>query len=314
MQLNDERDVALFAKYNEINNSYKKKCVYHVGIDAGFFSELGAMMECMLYCYAHRIKFVLYADDANFADKNGWEDFFVPFCEMSHNILNRNSNYRYNVNYGYRYQIRNKLLRKMEKADYLTADIFNICIPREYACKRIVKWEMFKINGSIFDEFGKLDRIALRYNEKTKKEIDQCIEELQLPRDYISVQFRGGDKKLEFENLNRVEEVMDVIENNNKGIYSLFILSDDYEFIEQVQKEYTQYRIYTLTEKDERGYINEKFNKLKGVKKRRQLIKLFAAVDICLKSIIHFGNEQTCLNNYIKSRKEMGYICANKAV
>lgn len=38
-------------------------------------------------------------------------------------------------------------------------------------------------------------------------------------------------------------------------------------------------------------------------RKEKRLIKLFAMVEICLASYIHFGDEQACVNNYIKSLK-----------
>ena len=43
--------------------------IYHIGIDAGFFTEYTYMLHAMLYCLQHKIQFKLYSDDANF----GWE-------------------------------------------------------------------------------------------------------------------------------------------------------------------------------------------------------------------------------------------------
>ncbi len=61
--------------YNEVNNSFGKKLIFHVGIEAGFYSEINGMLTAMFYCYVHKIKFILYADDANFTGGNGWEEF-----------------------------------------------------------------------------------------------------------------------------------------------------------------------------------------------------------------------------------------------
>ena len=43
--------------------------IFHLGIDAGFFTEYTYMLHAMLYCLQHKIQFKLYSDDANF----GWE-------------------------------------------------------------------------------------------------------------------------------------------------------------------------------------------------------------------------------------------------
>lgn len=300
----------IIQEYNVINNSFKEKCVYHVGIDAGFHSEVDAMMECMLFCYANQIKFVLYAKDANFAGgRDAYVEFFEPFCEMSKNVLNKTGNYRYNIDYGKKYNIRRWLLKKMEKAAYLTSDVFQKCIPREISSQYRVKWDLFDIDGTIFSEFGKLGRMVLRYNERTKKEVESVIDQLGLPPKYLSVQFRGGDKKLEFNKLNDVDEVMSIIKSNDLGIKDLFVFSDDYNYVEEVKRRYSEYTIFTLTDINDVGYDNAEFNKLDWQYKRKKMILLFAMIDVCIASVMHFGNEQTCVNSYIKSIKKEDSYC-----
>ena len=73
--------VDLLNKYKELNESYKPILVYHVGIDAGFFSEFNDLIFMILYCLEHKIQFKLYSDDANFGIEKGWQDYFEPFCE-----------------------------------------------------------------------------------------------------------------------------------------------------------------------------------------------------------------------------------------
>lgn len=74
----------LATKYRLLNSSFKKTMVYHIGIDAGFFTEYTYMLHAMLYCLQHKIQFKLYSDDANFGWEKGWEDCFAPFCEQVH--------------------------------------------------------------------------------------------------------------------------------------------------------------------------------------------------------------------------------------
>lgn len=119
------------------------------------------MMECMLYCYINKIKFVLYADDANFTNGHGWNEFFDEFCEVSHDKLNSIANIRYPVNNSIKYKILWYILKFKTKSMYLTSDMFAKCIPRIYAMNTNVKWDLFKIDGTIFNEFGKLHSITL---------------------------------------------------------------------------------------------------------------------------------------------------------
>ena len=43
----------LATKYRLLNSSFKKTMVYHIGIDAGFFTEYTYMLHAMLYCLQH---------------------------------------------------------------------------------------------------------------------------------------------------------------------------------------------------------------------------------------------------------------------
>ena len=111
--------------YNEVNNSFRKKLIFHVGTGEGFYSEINGMLTAMLYCYVHKIKFILYADDATFAGGNGWNEFFVPFCPQSHDELNHKYNAR-SKGEGVKlyYRAGQMLLKIRNGVNYLTNDIF----------------------------------------------------------------------------------------------------------------------------------------------------------------------------------------------
>ncbi len=48
----------LATRYHLLNRSFKKKTmIYHIGIDAGFFTEYTYMLHAMLYCLQHKIQF-----------------------------------------------------------------------------------------------------------------------------------------------------------------------------------------------------------------------------------------------------------------
>ena len=297
-------------EYNRVNNSFKKSVIYHVGIDAGFHSEVDAMMESMLWCYLNKVKFILYADDANFSGGNGWNEFFVPFCEENHDPLNKIGNFRYPVQiHKFRYSILQFLLKIRNHANYLTADVFAKCIPRKYSQNIMVKWPEFDIDGSIFTQFAKLRNIALRFNDKTQDEVNKIIENLNLPENYVSIQCRGGDKVLEVKELMKVDEVLKKIKEHHINIQHLFVFSDDYRYVDELKSKCPAWNIYTLTNKDERGYDNAEFNRLNWEKKRVEMIKMFAAIEICMKSSLHLGYEYSCVNNYIRhSRDQDKYL------
>ena len=52
--------------YQKVNKSFRRRLVYHVGKESGFFVELNYMINAMLYCLAKGYRFQLYSEDANF--------------------------------------------------------------------------------------------------------------------------------------------------------------------------------------------------------------------------------------------------------
>lgn len=293
--------------YNNVNNSFKKKLIFHVGTGAGFYSEINNMLIAMLYCYVHKIKFILYADDATFADGHGWNEFFMSFCPQNHDRLNHKYNLRSKHEAEGRmfYSVGQRLLKIRNGANYLTCDIFGKCLGSYYS-KEITyaRWDEFGINGDINQEFAKLRNVALRYNRKTYMEIKKKIKELNLPEHYYSVQFRGGDKTWEARNQMDVDCVIDRMKESDIKINNIFIFTDDFSYVEEIREKCPEWNIYTLTNENEHGYHNAEFNKISWALKRKEMIKLFAMVEICIHSDIHFGCEVSCANDYIMNVKK----------
>ena len=289
-------------KYNEINNSFQKKVIYHVGTDDGFHAEVDAMMECMLYCYVNKIKFVLYADDANFTGGHGWEEFFKPFCQETHFKLNKYANGRYpNSYYGLKYRLLRRILKIITGTEYLTSDIFAKAINKEYGWTKEIEWDLFDVKGTIHDEFAKLSSIALQYNKQTKEEIEELINNLNIPDGFYSIQFRGGDKILENVEYSKTEDVVKRIEEYNIPVKDLFIFSDDYRYIEELKQIKPEWNLYYLIDDKEKGYVNKDFQSLPWNEKRKKMIRYFAQMEMCLRSKMHLGYEYSCTNNYFRS-------------
>ena len=98
-----------------------------------------------------------------------------------------------------------------------------------------------------------------------------------------------------------------MIENYNIRIDNLFVFTDDYSKIEDIEKIHPEWNIYTLASQSDCGYNNREFQNSSWDYKRKKLIRLFAMVEICIDSDIHFGYEQSCVNNIIKPAKGKNY-------
>lgn len=297
-------------KYEKENSQYTKKLIFHVGTGAGLFSELGAMLECMCYCKVNQISFSMYADDANFSNENGWTEFFEEFCEMNHNPDNKKYNYRYKKYYRvrgiavpnllFRRFIKPYLLKKKENVDYLTQDVFDNFVSSSFRFGKF-EWPMFKISKSVADEYARLTPLALRYNDRTANDIKALISSLNLPDEYVSIQIRGGDKTQEFTEIIDAEYCIKFLESKIENVINLFVFTDDYKNVEYIRKVRPEWNVYTLTRPDECGYYNDVFNALPWTERRKDLIKVFAIIDICVKSKHHIGCKGACINNYIRS-------------
>lgn len=282
--------VDLLNKYKELNESYKPILVYHVGIDAGFFSEFNDLIFMILYCLEHKIQFKLYSDDANFGIEKGWQDYFEPFCEevheRFHRIYNRHPHYvswRKIVNADsykmscslLRWRLKSDLLIGVSKCirffqegksfDYYTHDLFEKISVKN---KRYYVPEL-DIDGDYIQAYNVIYNIIYRFKKTVKEEICSLIEGFSLPEQYVGCQIRGGDKFIEYDLLSvdlylrKIKEVTD--------LKNVFVLTDDYEIIKCLRKMAPEYNWFTFCQSDEKGYYNSAFSKTDPLIKRKRI-------------------------------------------
>lgn len=286
-------------KYVELNNSFKKTLVFHLGIDAGFFSEYNSMIYMILYCLENKIQFKLYSDDANFAYKDGWQDYFEPFCDEVHEKFHS----RYNMHPAYtsysrafkmlvekrdssllRWRIKSDLLigfskwiqfwNKNNVFDYYTHDLLDKI---ETKNKHYSVPEL-GISGNYIHAYNILFDLTWRFNNSVLDEVNTIIHDLKLPDEYIACQIRGGDKIIEYDLLS-----VDLYIRKIKEISTLrdaFVLTDDFRIITQLRELAPEFRWYTLCQEKEKGYYNSSFAKTESKLKQEQMIRFFASIQI----------------------------------
>ncbi|MDO6994390.1 hypothetical protein Q5M87_10260 [Brachyspira innocens] len=288
-------------KYNELNNSFSKTCVFYVGHSAGFFSEFNNMVLAIIYCLVNKINFKLYSKTANFSNGIGWEEFFKPFCnEVFHDLY-----HQYNSRY-YDPNLLNLLnaIKSEHNIDYFTQDIFYDIKNPEFL-NRSFNIEELDINGNIKEVFGLISKKIYRFNEKTENEIKSLINTLNLPKNYIAAHIRAGDKITE-SNLISYEVYIEAIKKYS-NLKDIFIFTDDYSIIDNIKNKYKNtYNIHTLTNKDEKGYTLNKLNSKSDNEKHKELIKLFAMIEVCRKADICFGSYTTNPDSFLSAIMEEG--------
>lgn len=252
--------IKLKEAYQKVNEKFESVLVFHVGESAGFFSEYNCMILVMLYCLQHKIQFKLYSRDANFGYEKGWTDFFESFCKEEDSRWHHWINMRptgawltilkkkdFNL---FKWKLKKSICNLVAKGwkfchpnVYLTQDVWNQALLID---QRFCKYDIPELNikGDISQACKVLVEITWGYREDINEKLHDYIRNLQLNNDFISCQIRAGDKYVEYDLLS----INIYIEYLKKypDIKNIFVLTDDYSVIMQLETAFPQWNWYTL--------------------------------------------------------------------
>lgn len=268
-------------KYKVLNNSFNKTLVFGVGLEAGFYSELNNMILAILYCLNNNIRFVLHSGTANFKIKNGWSDYFEPFCDEKNNWYTNHFDHRFPSNIVFYKRAILNLTNKLCRINYFTYDLFNKIHSRENESLSYLIPEL-KIDGGIQQASGKIIEMIYRFNKTTRHDIAILKKNISFPQKYIGFHIRGGDKIIEHD-LIAIDKYIKRAESLS-CIRQGFISTDDYNIFKLLCEKYSGWSFQTLTEKNENGYFHSEFQTLSDKLKRMQLIKMLASMEILYNS------------------------------
>lgn len=309
-------DNSLKNRYVSINKSFNRKMVFHLGCEAGFFSEYNNMILAMLYCLDHKIQFTLYSKDANFGHEKGWEDYFEPFCEESrvcyipfsrgttlenfHKKYNLRNHTEYtNIPFKLKDRIKIRLYKIFNGVSFLTQDIWKAMRDRDLEKKHYYIPEL-GIDGDMRQAYSILVNLTWKYNENAGSRIKDLITSLNLPDKYVGFHIRQGDKVQEaqlFDSLAYLKQAEVYTDTKNA-----FILTDDYTVIEQLKTEQSEWNVYTLCPQSDRGYVFSKFLALDKKEQQNSYLRLFASVDVISQGLFFVGTASSNPGMYLGMR------------
>ena len=246
-----------------------RQLVFHLGHSAGFYSEFNNMVLAILYCQRHNIAFKLYSDDANFRIKKGWQDYFLPFCNESHNPVHHYINHRFDTPKGGKRKLFYDSYKRLFPDNYLTSELWNDF--RHIDHSELTTFEVQKLSAPIIYDI-------YRFNPSTQKQIKNLISTINLSCPYIGFHIRGGDKQSEHDLLSidkyisRAEKLSDI----RQGLIS----TDDYRIFEALREQYPNWKFYTLTPNTNQGYYQDQFSKLTPQQKYDELLIMFASMEL----------------------------------
>lgn len=296
----------LQSKYYNLNNSFKKKLVFHLGAEAGFFSEYNNMILAMLYCLTNNIKFVLYSEDANFGYKEGWNDYFLPFCDENKNSFHTKYNFRNHEYLQNQLSSRDKLKiqyhKFSNKIDFLTQDLWLAVHNRVHEKGHFLIPEL-GIDGDLRSACRKLIEITWRYNPHTNERVEKLKDSLNLPSQYIGFHIRRGDKHIE-QNPIDISVYFDKLSSIEDYPKNAFVLTDDYNVITDIKEMHLDWNIFTLCKETERGYIHSEFQKMSKEQIKEAHINLFTSIDILNKAQYFVGTYASNPGMYLGMRMD----------
>lgn len=296
-------------RYYTLNNSFKKRLVFRLGVDSGFFSEYNNMILALLYCLKYGIRFELYSDHTHFALRDGWNDFFIPFGATNTQRINKDYNLRpYIIE-----QSKEAPLQKLVKYRYITA-AYKLLFGLDYltqdlwACHRDPAFAQatFTVPELGFKQTPLLEvtqqfiSALWRYNAQCAPVIASLTNSIQLPAEYLCLHVRAGDKFTETKTYDFSQHMIPADRfSTNK---TAFVMTDDYTTVEKLQEQYHGWEFHTLCSPSERGYFHKSFVKQDKQAKYQHYLRLFAAIDIAAGATKFIGTYSSNPGMYMAMR------------
>ena len=271
-------------KYQQLNESYSRKLIHHFGTGNGFYSELNSLLFSVLYCLQHKLRLELYSKDAPFTFGNGWNEYFEYFCpEFRNRFVGKSISRDFSKN-----DIHNHIcyLYKLLSGNNILNDIYWYCRTGWFEHNHFFIPEL-GIDGDIRKAMKVIIPIVYRFNSKYTSIIDKFIKELNLPNNYISLHVRAGDKITERDLIkpqNYIEKAKSL-----SNCHNIFVATDDYRVFEELRDNNPEYTFFTSTSPEDKGNNTELFFTTSQENIRRNLIEMFASIEIFLRSELFIG-------------------------
>jgi hypothetical protein len=270
--------------------------------DRGFGSEITTMLLAQLYCLDKGIEFSLCSRYWNAAHRQGWVDYFVPFCkEISAPGLNVSYLFKSGGGLNTLTRLRKKMLLALltGKRILLNYDVWAEIWNASFV-ERKFKLPALGIDGDCFAACQALLERAWKFNQQTVTSVEAIRKALGLGDDaYFTVHIRRGDKWHEAKPIEVRNYMAKVEEINRSLIRKCFVMSDDYSVVTELRREYPQLDIVSLCEPSECGHVQSAFNLESAEARRDSTLRLLAELDIAKDGAFFVGTFSSSLGRLV---------------
>ena len=285
--------------YRRINEAFPKKLAYHLGSRSGFFAEYVNMLQAIVYCLQNNIQFQLYSKDANFATHHGWTDFFEPFCVEQTCPLHRILNPRF-PSPKFKFKLRKACaptLKMLSKCDHLGYEIWEGLRANDFDDPHL-SIHSLKREGSAIEVYSEISNMIWNLKAPVKEKINTIRGSLELPPEYGALHIRSGDKIKEAQPY-PLGAYMDKLKKHTDA-KDIFVMTDDYDNISQLIKDYPNQRFHTLENESQSGYHHRVNKRRTTEEKQLDYLNLLAGIETAVDSAAYIGTFSSSVSTFIR--------------
>jgi len=205
------RDGSLLRYYRAVNEAHSD-CVTYVLGDRGFFAELTSVARAMIYAWTQGKQLVLDSGDFAYRYRDGWADYFEPFCADASQVAPE------------RIRDRFCFTRTGDRSHFDKLRAFD---PGH------IRFGTLEIEGMqpLIRHFM---RLIFRPSYDSQQQVRRLGERLQLPDGYVAVHIRRGDKVGDEDIRYPVEAYFEQLDELAQE--AIFVMSDDYGTVDEVRQ------------------------------------------------------------------------------
>lgn len=274
----------------------QSKIVYSLG-RRGFFSEINNLVLAIIYSRRNNYKLLVNSLYWNCRVNIGLGDYFSLNISETINPLSAQMT-RTGISQGFNPRNPHDWFYKF--CDYSNG-IYELFNKNTIWGKDIYE----KIRSNSFresiskDEFSKTLCSILTLNQDVKTKIESTRNAIKLPKDYIGIHIRRGDKITtgEMENISLDEYVDEIKKGNTSNIY---IATDDLTTVEIIRDSLgSDYRVFYNPDLNARGFDEGSFNKMSKQAKQKETETLLTDMFILFGSKKFIGTYSSNLSRVV---------------
>ncbi len=208
LRYEDLTPIELFQRVNEQH----ERCFVHVFGNRGFLAEVLTVARAALFAWAHGYRLLLDSAASSWAHREGWKDYFVPFCGTSADLPEGHV---------------------VEHCEFGRPEDRETWRRMHGFAPQRISFGHEKILG-FQNILAFFTAMIFRVEPETQAVADRLYRSLELPDDFDAIHIRRGDKVGSEDSAYPAETYLNHLGHLSQ-VRTLFVMSDDYAAVEEVR-------------------------------------------------------------------------------